>query len=103
MSTLKHLPRFLGVLERLFLHGGGYRRPDGSFLESFNVFQSINDSSTDLQKDGARLGPPPYFKSAWRDTPAEREFRLVELEKFACCFSSVAWDCDALFGDHGAC
>jgi hypothetical protein len=49
-----------------------------AFLESFDVFQSVDDPSADLQKDGACLGPSPSFKCAWRDTLAAQEFGLVE-------------------------
>ena len=83
-------------------HRHGYCRPDGSNLESFDVFQSVNDPSADLQIDRACLGPSPSFKSTGRDPPAEREFCLAEVGKIRI-FSSVAWDRDTHLGDHEAC
>jgi hypothetical protein len=56
-----------------------YGRPDGGYLESLDVFQSVNDPSAYLQIDGPRLGLSPSFKSTGRDPPAEREFCLVEM------------------------
>ena len=67
------------VLPSDMWHRQGYCRPDGSNLESFDVFQSVNDPSADLRIDGACLGPSPSFESTGRDPPAERKFCLAEM------------------------
>jgi len=61
------------------LHNYGCCRPDGDLLESFDVFQSVNDPSADFQTDRTCLGPSPSFMGAGRDPPAERKFSLIEM------------------------